>query len=443
MPGGPGALPAGEALLPPLRRPLVRRAVEGRLRSAPPLSRSRIGREAPHGRAYQPFQMPTPTTRATSRTMACGPVSGSSLLQSFLTSPPRSPDLADDKAQPRPYRDCSSAETFGGAAGVLAPGCVALQDALRRLGANCGFEVADAQPSQGWHFIRVDNRACVPRPGTRRSRFGRLASPLRQSSGRATCCNGPVPHGATPRTPASASRRVRGRSGFCPAMVPAILRHSRDGYTLRLDPTRNSFTTCQPKTPSRPASEGKRNPRDLFTGPDCLIAPAMQQAKQPFGTRLQLLARLTLNAGKHPGNQPARLAHLDDGNDRAILVQGDEGSAQVVGLGHQGTPSVRYSDDWCHLLAALPHTISPLEESGFELLVPLTPRKPYAMPSGCKNGKYCHALSRSHARFTEGAEMLPLRDGVQSSVFRFGGGVRRDRISSVTKSDKLPVVLKD
>src|SRR5882672_6562069 len=71
----------------------------------------------------------------------------------------------------------------------------------------------------------------------------------------------------------------------------------------------------------------------------------MQQAKQPFGTRLQLLARLTLNAGKHPGNQPARLAHLDDGNDRAILVQGDEGSAQVVGLGHQGTPSVRYSDD--------------------------------------------------------------------------------------------------
>src|SRR6266853_1481016 len=43
--------------------------------------------------------------------------------------------------------------------------------------------------------------------------------------------------------------------------------------------------------------------------------------------------------------QPTRLAHLDDANDRAILVQGDEGSAQVVGLGHQGTPSVRYSDD--------------------------------------------------------------------------------------------------
>src|SRR5204862_7059795 len=30
---------------------------------------------------------------------------------------------------------------------------------------------------------------------------------------------------------------------------------------------------------------------------------------------------------------------------RAILVQGDEGPAQVVRLGHQGTPSVGYSDD--------------------------------------------------------------------------------------------------
>src|ERR1700719_3202600 len=30
-------------------------------------------------------------------------------------------------------------------------------------------------------------------------------------------------------------------------------------------------------------------------------------------SRLQLLARLTPNAGKHTANQPTRLAHLDDG----------------------------------------------------------------------------------------------------------------------------------
>jgi hypothetical protein len=107
----------------------------------------------------------------------------------------------------------------------------------------------------------------------------------------------------------------------------------------------------------------------------------MQQAKQSFWARLQLLARLTLNAGNHPGNQPARLAQLDwlsstgsarlaqldwlsstgsarlaqldDGNDRAILVQGDEGPAQVVRLGHRGTPSVRCSDEVA-ILAARP-----------------------------------------------------------------------------------------
>ena len=49
-----------------------------------------------------------------------------------------------------------------------------------------------------------------------------------------------------------------------------------------------------------------------------------RRPKQPFGIRLQLLARLTLNAGKHPANQPARLAQLDDGDDCAILVQGDD-----------------------------------------------------------------------------------------------------------------------
>src|SRR5690348_15263838 len=86
--------------------------------------------------------------------------------------------------------------------------------------------------------------------------------------------------------------------------------------------------------------EGKRNPRDRAAGPDRLIPPGMQHCNQPFWARLELLARLTLNPGKHAGDEPARLAHLEDGNDRAILVQGDEGPAQVVRLGHRGTPSL-------------------------------------------------------------------------------------------------------
>src|SRR6201997_5500873 len=53
----------------------------------------------------------------------------------------------------------------------------------------------------------------------------------------------------------------------------------------------------------------------------------------------------TFNAGEDAANQPARLAHLDDGNDRAILVQGHEGPAQIVRLGHRGTPSIDVSDE--------------------------------------------------------------------------------------------------
>jgi hypothetical protein len=79
---------------------------------------------------------------------------------------------------------------------------------------------------------------------------------------------------------------------------------------MRLHPARIQ-PARQPEAVA-PGFEGKRNPRDLFTGPDCLIAPAMQQPKEPFVTRLQLLARLTLNAGKHAANQPTR-RHGRDG----------------------------------------------------------------------------------------------------------------------------------
>jgi hypothetical protein len=109
-------------------------------------------------------------------------------------------------------------------------------------------------------------------------------------------------------------------------------------YSTCLEPAR------QPKAVAA-GFEGQRNPRDSAAGPDRLIPPAMQHGKQPFWARLQLLARLTLNTRNYAANQPARLAQLDDGNDRTILVEGDEGPAQVVRLGHQGTPSVRCSDE--------------------------------------------------------------------------------------------------
>jgi hypothetical protein len=54
-----------------------------------------------------------------------------------------------------------------------------------------------------------------------------------------------------------------------------------------------------------------RNPRDLAAGLDRLVAPTMQQAKQPFCTRLPGIERQPRKKpGKHTGNQPTRLAHL-------------------------------------------------------------------------------------------------------------------------------------
>ena len=125
--------------------------------------------------------------------------------------------------------------------------------------------------------------------------------------------------------------------GLCPAMLPRY-RDTGGMDHVSLDATRRK-PARQPEAVAA-GFEGKRDPRDRAAGPDRLIPPAMQQAKQPFWVRLQLLARLTLNTRNDAANQPARLAQLDDGNDRAILIQGDEGSAQVVWLGHRGTPSI-------------------------------------------------------------------------------------------------------
>src|SRR5712672_279456 len=95
--------------------------------------------------------MPTPTTRASSRTMACDPVSGacsnrfsrtSSISLIWLTTTPR-----------RAISRCNSAETFGGGGMPSGVCTVARRSAAPRLRggrpAQGWFEVADAQPGEG------------------------------------------------------------------------------------------------------------------------------------------------------------------------------------------------------------------------------------------------------------------------------------------------------
>src|SRR5437868_11990881 len=192
--------------------------------------------------------------------------------------------------------------------------------------------------------------------------------------------------------------------GFRAAMLPRY-RDTRGMDHVRLYSTRRK-PARQPEAVAA-SFEGQRNPRDRAAGPDRLIPPAMQQAKQSFRARFELLARLTFNAGKHAGNQPARLAQLNDGNDRAILVQGDEGPAQSLprrrpgsfGWGIAGTPSIRYSDEVA-ISRRPPHSI-------FRFLV-----EPRSAPGPCRTDSVGSGVIRSGAlRLQRAAQDLASRLG--------------------------------
>jgi hypothetical protein len=58
-----------------------------------------------------------------------------------------------------------------------------------------------------------------------------------------------------------------------------------------------------------------------------LRTPAHQQTEQFHLARFKLLQRMALETWNNTGGEPARLAHLDHRNDRAVLLQGREGPA--------------------------------------------------------------------------------------------------------------------
>src|SRR5437764_11715739 len=251
------------------------------------------------------------------------------LLQSFVTSFLDLPDLAHHKAQPRHV------------ALQLGQGVWRQRHALRgvhgcqTLGrlAQGWFEVANPQPRQGGLYP-VHNARAFPDQAVALAvwplgvLFGNRGHARHAAM---------APFATQPAQEPALQQLGIEPVGFRSAMLPRY-RDTRGMDHVRFDPT--CLKPARQPEAVAAGFEGNRNPRDGAAGPNHLILPAMQQAKEPFWARLQLLARLTLNPGKHAGDEPARLAHLDDGYDRAILVQGDEGSAQVVRLGHRGTPSL-------------------------------------------------------------------------------------------------------
>src|ERR1700738_446666 len=228
---------------------------------------------------------------------------------------------------------CSSAKVFGGSGMPSGVCTVARRSAAPRLRggrpAQGWFETANGQPGEGRLHAVDDARAlCDQALALAIGPLGILFGNRRYAHHAAMAPFATQP----PQEPPLEQFGVQ-PIGFRPAMCP------RNGHTRGMDHVRLYPTRLKPaRQPEAVAAgfEGNRNPRDSAAGPDRLIPPAMQHGKQPFWAWLQLLARLTLNARKYAANQPARLAPLDDGNDRGILVQGDEGPAQVVRLGDRG-----------------------------------------------------------------------------------------------------------
>src|ERR1035437_8384743 len=64
------------------------------------------------------------------------------------------------------------------------------------------------------------------------------------------------------------------------------------------------------------------------------LPPAMQQLQQCVLIDGELLQRLTLDARYDARNEPTRETHFDDGDQRAVRLEGGEASAQVIQLLH-------------------------------------------------------------------------------------------------------------
>jgi hypothetical protein len=121
-----------------------------------------------------------------------------------------------------------------------------------------------------------------------------------------------------------------------------------DGNACRVDHVGLNVMSPQPaRQPEAVAAglEGHRGAPDRAPRPGRLIPPAPQQPEQRLLVWLDLLQRVAAEAGHDGGHEPARLAHLDNGDKGAVLLEGDEGPAQVVRLQHGGAPSAGSGSD--------------------------------------------------------------------------------------------------
>src|SRR3954469_12911195 len=114
---------------------------------------------------------------------------------------------------------------------------------------------------------------------------------------------------------------------------PAML--AGDGHAGGVDDVGFDAPGPEPARQPEPVAarlEGNGDAGDRAAVLGRLCTPAHQQTEQFHLSWFELLERMALDPWDNAGDEPARLAHLDDSDDGAILLQGSEGPAQIVEL---------------------------------------------------------------------------------------------------------------
>jgi hypothetical protein len=143
----------------------------------------------------------------------------------------------------------------------------------------------------------------------------------------------------TPRPPPGARSCPLQEFGIQPiGLRPSVLTRHGDARWMN-DVSSMSCARSQraSQKPSRPACNATVITFDPAAGSDCLISQPLQELQQRAFVDRQFLQAMTLEPRHHPGDEPTRLAHLDDRDQSGVLIEWRERSAQVVRLSH-GAP---------------------------------------------------------------------------------------------------------
>src|SRR6266850_7696652 len=118
-----------------------------------------------------------------------------------------------------------------------------------------------------------------------------------------------------------------------------------------------------------------------------------------------------------PTSQLARPPHLDNGDQRAILVEGGERPAQVIGLRHWRAPSLLSNDDGATSSPPAPYHLDP----GISRLENLPDRRALLRLGRALIDQYCASFRTVPRRIVLDVDDTPAFAGAGSLIACTGG----------------------